>query len=183
MGLLVIPTVPRGTRPGHHQAIRHLQRFGSKFSEHKRRHTKLPTLGCHSPRLQIADKLCSAFGQDILDTLFAAETLGARASNNPIRLMGQRESREERAQHRRERARPFFFFLLALAYVREYTGCPQLIHHMLNPGHLDVHALVYFYQLVSLNVAVNSYDNALLTLLVSNQFVEIKGCAFTLSVR
>jgi hypothetical protein len=40
----------------------------------------------------------------------------------------------------------------------------------------DVHALVYFYQLVSLNVAVNSYDNALLTLLVSNQFVEIKGC-------
>jgi hypothetical protein len=42
---------------------------------------------------------------------------------------------------------------------------------------LDIHALVYFYQLVSLNVAVNSYDNALLTLLVSNQFVEIKGCA------
>ena len=40
----------------------------------------------------------------------------------------------------------------------------------------DAHALVYFYQLVSLNVAVNSYDNALLTLLVSNQFVEIKGC-------
>lgn len=43
-------------------------------------------------------------------------------------------------------------------------------------GRADVHALVYFYQLVSLNVAVNSYDNALLTLLVSNQFVEIKGC-------
>ena len=42
----------------------------------------------------------------------------------------------------------------------------------------DVHSLVYLYQLVSLNVAVNSYDNALLTLLVSNQFVEIKGSVF-----
>ena len=35
-----------------------------------------------------------------------------------------------------------------------------------------------FYQLISLNVAVNSYDNALLSLLVSNQFVEIKGSVF-----
>jgi hypothetical protein len=31
---------------------------------------------------------------------------------------------------------------------------------------------------VSLNVAINSYDNALLTLLLSNQFVEIKGAVF-----
>jgi hypothetical protein len=34
------------------------------------------------------------------------------------------------------------------------------------------------YQLIALNVAVNSYDHALLTLLVSNQFVEIKGSVF-----
>ncbi len=34
------------------------------------------------------------------------------------------------------------------------------------------------YQLIFLNVAVNSYDHALLTLLVSNQFVEIKGSVF-----
>jgi hypothetical protein len=34
------------------------------------------------------------------------------------------------------------------------------------------------YQLLSLNVAVNSYDHALLSLLVSNQFVEIKGSVF-----
>lgn len=34
------------------------------------------------------------------------------------------------------------------------------------------------YQTISLNVAVNSYDHALLTLLVSNQFVEIKGSVF-----
>lgn len=40
------------------------------------------------------------------------------------------------------------------------------------------HSLVFLYQLVALNVAVNSYDNALLTLLISNQFVEIKGSVF-----
>jgi hypothetical protein len=130
-------------------------------------------IGC---RLQIADKLCSAFGQDILDTLFAAETLGAKASHTSIRLKGQRESRQERAERRRERTRPFFFFLLALAYVREYNFSEQQQYSRAHLQCPDVHALVYFYQLVSLNVAVNSYDNALLTLLVSNQFVEIKGC-------
>jgi hypothetical protein len=41
-----------------------------------------------------------------------------------------------------------------------------------------MHTLVMIYQLLSLNVAVNSYDHALLTLLVSNQFVEIKGSVF-----
>lgn len=31
---------------------------------------------------------------------------------------------------------------------------------------------------MTLNVSVNSYSNALLTLLLSNQFVEIKGSVF-----
>ncbi|KAF7965272.1 hypothetical protein HWV62_44713 [Athelia sp. TMB] len=55
--------------------------------------------------------------------------------------------------------RPFLFFGLALLYN-------------------VAHALVMVYQLIALNVAVNSYDHALLTLLVSNQFVEIKGSVF-----
>ncbi|KZP34527.1 DUF747-domain-containing protein [Athelia psychrophila] len=55
--------------------------------------------------------------------------------------------------------RPFLFFSLALLYN-------------------VAHALVMVYQLLALNVAVNSYDHALLTLLVSNQFVEIKGSVF-----
>lgn len=41
-----------------------------------------------------------------------------------------------------------------------------------------LHALVMVYQLLCLNVAINSYDNALLSLLMSNQFVEIKGSVF-----
>ncbi|KAK6087156.1 eukaryotic membrane protein family [Seiridium cupressi] len=40
------------------------------------------------------------------------------------------------------------------------------------------HAVVLFYQVITLNVAVNSYSNALLSLLMSNQFVEIKGSVF-----
>ncbi|KAL1868449.1 hypothetical protein VTK73DRAFT_3657 [Phialemonium thermophilum] len=54
---------------------------------------------------------------------------------------------------------PFGMFLLALAYN-------------------TFHAVTLFYQVTTLNVAVNSYSNALLTLLISNQFVEIKSSVF-----
>ena len=40
------------------------------------------------------------------------------------------------------------------------------------------HVVVLFYQVITLNVAVNSYSNALLSLLMSNQFVEIKSSVF-----
>ncbi|GFZ42864.1 hypothetical protein JCM24511_00582 [Saitozyma sp. JCM 24511] len=96
--------------------------------------------------LEIADRLCCAFGQDVLDTLFARETLSP-------------SSRKVGRGRRRQRARPYFFFALSLAYVWAHT-------------------LIYFYMLVSLNVAINSYDFTLLSLLISNQFVEIKGSVF-----
>ncbi|EMR11331.1 hypothetical protein PNEG_00360 [Pneumocystis murina B123] len=41
-----------------------------------------------------------------------------------------------------------------------------------------LHTTMLFYQVMTLNVTVNSYSNALLTLLISNQFVEIKGTIF-----
>jgi hypothetical protein len=41
-----------------------------------------------------------------------------------------------------------------------------------------IHAAVLFYQVITLNVAVNSYSNALLSLLMSNMFVEIKSTVF-----
>ncbi|KZT26850.1 DUF747-domain-containing protein [Neolentinus lepideus HHB14362 ss-1] len=55
--------------------------------------------------------------------------------------------------------RPISFFILAVLYA-------------------VLHTLTLLYQTISLNVAVNSYDYSLLTLLVSNQFVEIKGSVF-----
>ncbi|KAF8488406.1 eukaryotic membrane protein family-domain-containing protein [Gautieria morchelliformis] len=94
--------------------------------------------------LEIADRLCTSFGQDILDCLFSRSTLHPLSRNQPF------------GSHT---FRPFLFFFLATAY----TVC---------------HSLVLIYQLTSLNVAINSYDHSLLTLLVSNQFVEIKGSVF-----
>lgn len=41
-----------------------------------------------------------------------------------------------------------------------------------------LHSIALYYQVIALNVAVNSYSNALLTLLLSNQFVEIKSTVF-----
>jgi hypothetical protein len=55
--------------------------------------------------------------------------------------------------------RPIGMFLLALVYN-------------------IAHSTLLFYQVITLNVAVNSYSNSLFTLLMSNQFVEIKGTVF-----
>ncbi|KAJ2005084.1 hypothetical protein GGI04_002383 [Coemansia thaxteri] len=41
-----------------------------------------------------------------------------------------------------------------------------------------IHTLVLFYQVITLNVAVNAYSDQLLALLISNQFVEIKSNVF-----
>ncbi|KAG8790532.1 hypothetical protein FRC12_011675, partial [Ceratobasidium sp. 428] len=94
--------------------------------------------------LEIADRLCTSFGQDILDCLFSRSTLLVLTYRLPLTP---------------QTLRPFLFFILATLY-------------------LVLHSLVLIYQLISLNVSINSYDNALLTLLISNQFVEIKGSVF-----
>ena len=41
-----------------------------------------------------------------------------------------------------------------------------------------IHAVLLLYQVITLNVAVNSHGNAVLTLLVSNQFMELKSAVF-----
>jgi len=52
------------------------------------------------------------------------------------------------------------------------------IFYVLSIAYLAGHGYVLIYQTVSLNVAANSYSNALLTLLLSNQFAELKGSVF-----
>lgn len=88
--------------------------------------------------IQIGDRLCCSFGQDILDSLFSV-----------IESNGTQQRYLRQLSH----------FILALCYV-----C--------------AHTLVLFYQVITLNVSINSHNNALLTLLISNQFVEIKGSVF-----
>jgi hypothetical protein len=70
-----------------------------------------------------------------------------------------KETLERRPDGRSKILRPFGMFLLALSYN-------------------VIHATALFYQVITLNVAVNSYSNALLALILSNQFVEIKSTVF-----
>ena len=84
--------------------------------------------------LEVAEKLCSSIGQDILNILF---------HTSPLDQVG----------------RFITFYFISVFY-------------------LSFHAHILIYQCVSLNVAANSYSNALLTLLLSNQFAELKSSVF-----
>ncbi|KAJ2746992.1 hypothetical protein GGI20_000888 [Coemansia sp. BCRC 34301] len=53
-----------------------------------------------------------------------------------------------------------------------------LAYFVLAQIYMLVHTLVLFYQVITLNVAVNAYSDQLLALLISNQFVEIKSNVF-----
>lgn len=92
--------------------------------------------------LEIADKLLSAIGQGILESLFSHETLSRHYNKSAFMYY-----------------RPLFYAFMAILYSA-------------------LHSVVILYQLITLNVAVNSYSNALLTLLLSNQFSEIKSAVF-----
>ena len=76
-----------------------------------------------------------------------------------LECLFSKETLERKSDGRSKIWRPLGLFLLALIY--------NLIH-----------ATSLYYQVITLNVAVNSYSNALLTLLMSNQFVEIKSTVF-----
>ncbi|KAJ2217334.1 hypothetical protein EV179_000484 [Coemansia sp. RSA 487] len=51
-------------------------------------------------------------------------------------------------------------------------------YFVLAQAYMLMHTLVLFYQMITLHVAVNSYSDQLLALLISNQFVEIKSNVF-----
>ena len=76
-----------------------------------------------------------------------------------LECLFSKETLERKPNGRSKVLRPFWLFIVALIYN-------------------IVHATALFYQVITLNVAVNSYSNALLTLLMSNQFVEIKSTVF-----
>lgn len=61
----------------------------------------------------------------------------------------------------------------------EYSGRLRPVYHFIAASfYIPLHTAVLFYQMMALNVSVNSYNDALLSLLMSNQFVEIKGSVF-----
>ncbi|XP_039182464.1 transmembrane anterior posterior transformation protein 1 homolog isoform X6 [Crotalus tigris] len=88
---------------------------------------------------QVADRLFSSFGQDILDALYWTAT----------------EPKERKRVH--IGVIPHFF--MAVLYV-------------------FLHAILIMVQATTLNVAFNSHNKSLLTIMMSNNFVEIKGSVF-----
>ncbi|KAF2193357.1 DUF747-domain-containing protein [Zopfia rhizophila CBS 207.26] len=108
----------------------------------------------HSIRGQAAIKLYVIYNVlEVCDRLFSA------IGQDVLECLFSRETLDRNPDGRSKVIRPFWMFVLALVYN-------------------VTHATALFYQVITLNVAVNSYSNALLTLLMSNQFVEIKGTVF-----
>ncbi|VDM69132.1 unnamed protein product, partial [Strongylus vulgaris] len=88
--------------------------------------------------LEVADKLFSSLGQDILDALFWT-------ANEPKTF--------------RTIVRTVFHFVFALSYA-------------------TIHTFLVLLQATTLNVAFNSHNQALLAIMMSNNFVELKGSVF-----
>jgi hypothetical protein len=95
----------------------------------------------------------------IYNLLEVCDRLLSAIGQDVLECLFSRETLDRDTDGRSKVLRPFGMFVLASVYT-------------------VAHATALFYQVITLNVAVNSYSNALLTLLMSNQFVEIKGTVF-----
>ncbi|KAJ9651836.1 hypothetical protein H2198_008901 [Neophaeococcomyces mojaviensis] len=95
----------------------------------------------------------------IYNLLEVCDRLLSAIGQDVLECLFSKEALERKPDGRSKVWWPFLLFLFALAYSA-------------------THATALFYQVVTLNVAVNSYSNALITLLISNQFVEIKSTVF-----
>lgn len=117
--------------------------------------------------MEIFDRLCCSFGVDILDSL------GWTTGNAVNYLNSKRLSRSRAQSPVRENAavgsRPFRGFVLVTRVTVDYLFA--LVY-------VCFHATLLLIWVVTLNVAINTQNNALLTLLVSNNFVELKSAAF-----
>lgn len=60
----------------------------------------------------------------------------------------------------------------------EFSTVNPILHFCIAIGYVFMHTLILLLQAITLNVSINSFSNSLLTLLVSNQFVEIKSAVF-----
>jgi hypothetical protein len=98
--------------------------------------------------LEIFDRLACSLGTDVLDALY-------RTARDHITMPVGSSRRSTTLSA----ARVAMNVLVAVLYT-------------------VAHALILFVQIVCLNVAINSKNNALLTLLISNNFVELKASVF-----
>ncbi|KXG48149.1 Membrane protein,Tapt1/CMV receptor [Penicillium griseofulvum] len=177
------PHVPQGSSVGQDAAPRRKHRSSESRKHHHRRKKSMPSALLPDDKADILTGLlmiatCCVLmyfdasrmyhwirGQAaiklyvIYNVLEVSDRLLAAIGQDVLECLFSREALERRPDGRSKIIRPFWLFLVALVYTVS-------------------HALSLFYQVMTLNVAVNSYSNALITLLLSNQFVEIKSTVF-----
>lgn len=138
--------------------------------------------------LEIFDKLMSSLGTDIMDALYRTTrdhlTLPAMfilspsvastpissstiPSNGTVPSFSSSSSSSSTSISPPPTKPPFINGTLRLCF-----------HILVAICYCIAHALILFIQIVCLNVAINSRNNALLTLMISNNFVELKSSVF-----
>ncbi|GAM17975.1 hypothetical protein SAMD00019534_011500, partial [Acytostelium subglobosum LB1] len=116
--------------------------------------------------LEVLDKLCCSFGQDIFDSLYwMSVSLTSPLPAAPSSTTGGTPAKIAKIT-------PFGKVMPDRRMLAPFT------HTLVCTGYVCVHSLVLFTQVITLNVAINSYNNSLLTLIMSNNFVELKGSVF-----
>ena len=112
--------------------------------------------------LGVVDALFSSLGQDIMDALY-------RTTRDHLRPFVDDGAVDDVAAA----DAPVHPTISSRTALLRLAG-----HFAIAVGYVTLHACVIFVQIVCLNVAMNSKNNALLTLLVSTNFVELKGTVF-----
>jgi hypothetical protein len=122
--------------------------------------------------MEIFDRLCCSFGVDILDSLGWTTANAVNYFNSKRRASARASAPPREDPARLDRVvgtRPFRGFVLVTRVTVDY---------LFTLVYVCVHATLLLIWVVTLNVAINTQNNALLTLLVSNNFVELKGAVF-----
>lgn len=139
--------------------------------------------------LSMGDALLCSLGQDIMDALYRTtrDALGDDDAPGDAQQEGAGGTQSGHGVAGKSNvsfAKRGFSSYLSSA-VAAITGSPTASTALLlcaqlaaAVAYVSAHACVIFIQIVCLNVAMNSKNNALLTLLVSNNFVELKGSVF-----
>ncbi|XRA98190.1 Tapt1/CMV membrane protein receptor [Pycnococcus provasolii] len=109
--------------------------------------------------LEILDKICCSFGSDALEAL-AGTTGRIMAAGSG----GGGGTPKQSFLSTAERTHTPIWYLVSDFAVATVLVC--------------VHATIILTQAITFNVAINSHNNALLALLISNNFAEVKGIIF-----
>lgn len=70
------------------------------------------------------------------------------------------------------------FEIMSLLYNINYKSRNFVFIYLISIAYMFIHSYVLVYQIISLNIAINSYSNALLTIILSNHFSKLKTVIF-----